>query len=197
MARNPNVVPFRKPFKAVPLRRVVNRPRRSPARRRWPHWSILVLVVLPMAASMAVYQWSGWLDGLALSLRAPKPTPIDREAAYFTLCGTGPSNGACVIDGDTIVYHGEHVRLLGINAAETVSPACEFEAELGLKATDRLRDWLNAGPFSLLKDPFGRDRDQYGRLLRTIKREGHDVGDTLVKEGLADYWRGKRNRWCG
>src|SRR5262245_24282833 len=47
-----------------------------------------------------------------------------------------------VIDGDTIrVYHQKpDVRLVGFNAPETRRAACQAEAELGAKATRRLRE---------------------------------------------------------
>src|SRR5262249_23230109 len=52
-----------------------------------------------------------------------------------------------VIDGDTIrVYHEPpDVRLVGFNAPETRRAVCEAEAELGAKATRRLRDLVRAG----------------------------------------------------
>jgi len=51
-----------------------------------------------------------------------------------------------VIDGDTIrVYHEPpDVRLVGFNAPETRRAVCEAEAELGAKATRRLRDLVRA-----------------------------------------------------
>src|SRR5262249_60363103 len=52
-----------------------------------------------------------------------------------------------VIDGDTIrVYHVQpNVRLVGFNAPEIRNAACEAEAELGAKATRRLRDLIREG----------------------------------------------------
>ena len=42
--------------------------------------------------------------------------------------------------------------------------------EGGAAATGRLQDLLNEGAFTL--EPINRDRDQYGRLLRTVTRDG-------------------------
>ena len=52
-----------------------------------------------------------------------------------------------VIDGDTIrVYHQRpDVRLVGFNAPETRRAECTAEAELGAKATRRLRDLIKEG----------------------------------------------------
>jgi len=52
-----------------------------------------------------------------------------------------------VIDGDRIrVYHVQlNVRLVGFNAPETRNAACEAEAELGARATRRLRAIIKLG----------------------------------------------------
>ncbi|MGZ3259320.1 MAG: thermonuclease family protein [Croceibacterium sp.] len=45
-------------------------------------------------------------------------------------------------------------------------------------------------------EPIDRDRDRYGRLLRTVTRGGASVGEELVREGLAEQWKGYRGNWC-
>ena len=37
----------------------------------------------------------------------------------------------------------------------------------------------------------------YGRKLRVVMRDGKSVGQTLVTEGLAEEWTGRRRNWCG
>jgi endonuclease YncB( thermonuclease family) len=56
-------------------------------------------------------------------------------------------NDIRVIDGDAIrVYHQQpNVRLVGFNAPEIRRAECETEAELGARATGRLRDLIRAG----------------------------------------------------
>ena len=118
----------------------------------------------------------------------------DSEAALFQRC-TGPARVTCVVDGDTIWYRGEKIRLADINAPEVSQPACAAEAVLGERATRRLTELLNAGSFSLERD--GRDSDRYGRKLRVITRRGASLGSTLEAEGLAEHWQGRRGDWCG
>lgn len=118
----------------------------------------------------------------------------DREAALFQRC-TGPARVTCVVDGDTIWYRGEKIRLADINAPEVSQPDCAAEAVLGERATRRLTELLNAGSFSLERD--GRDSDRYGRKLRVITRHGASLGSTLEAEGLAEHWHGRRGDWCG
>ena len=44
--------------------------------------------------------------------------------------------------------------------------------------------------------PAGVVGDRYGRLLRTVTRRGQSLGATLVREGLAEEWQGRRGSWC-
>ena len=130
----------------------------------------------------------GFILALAIASSAP-----DREAAQFPRCGAGP-RVTCVVDGDTFWYRGAKIRVADINTPEVSRPACPREAALGQAATRRLAELLNAGPFTLA--PWTRDRDRYGRLLRTVTRDGASLGATLVREGLADTWQGRRSGWC-
>jgi len=118
---------------------------------------------------------------------------IIASAALFALCAPGPRN-TCVVDGDTFWLAGEKIRIADINAPETHGARCRFEQDLGDAATRRLIALLNAGPFALESGP--RDRDRYGRALRTVVRHGRSLGGELVAEGLAEPWRGRRSDWC-
>ena len=122
----------------------------------------------------------------------PLPLPLI-SAALFALCQSGPRQ-TCVVDGDTFWLAGEKVRLADINAPETHQAGCAAEQARGEAATRRLIVLLNQGPFELAVQ--GRDRDRYGRLLRVATRHGRSLGATLVAEGLAEPWRGRRSDWC-
>jgi len=130
---------------------------------------------------------------LAALLALSSVAALDREAAHFDRCGPSP-RVTCVVDGDTFWYRGAKVRVADINSPEVGRPACPREAELGRAATLRLAELLNAGPFTLA--PWSRDRDRYGRLLRTVTRGGESIGARLVREGLAEEWQGRRGSWC-
>ena len=114
-------------------------------------------------------------------------------AATFSLCSTGPRID-CVVDGDTFWIGGEKVRIADINTPETHHAQCRTEKERGKIATKRLVTLLNLGPFAMQSGK--RDRDRYGRLLRTIARGGISLGEQLVEEGLAERWKGSRRNWC-
>jgi endonuclease YncB( thermonuclease family) len=102
----------------------------------------------------------------------------------------------CVVDGDTIWYRGEKIRLVGFDTPEVFSPGCARERQLGMAATRRLRDWLNAGAFTLEPNPEGRSRDRYDRALLVASRGGVNVGEVLLAEGLAERRGGGGNVWC-
>ncbi len=131
---------------------------------------------------------------LLLAIHPPPASAQDSELAQFAACGSG-ARITCVVDGDTIWYRGDKIRLADINTPETSQPSCPAEAELGARATRRLTDLLNQGSFSL--EASGRGMDRYGRLLRTITRHGQSLGAVLVSEGLAEQWQGRRGNWCG
>ena len=121
------------------------------------------------------------------------PLSLTLLAATFALCAEGPRI-TCVVDGDTFWLNGEKVRIADINAPETHSAGCPAEQQLGDRATWRLIALLNAGPFTLEIE--GRATDRYGRALRVVKRGGRSLGSQLVREGLAEPWRGRRSNWC-
>ncbi|MFN4241282.1 MAG: thermonuclease family protein [Erythrobacter cryptus] len=135
--------------------------------------------------------------GLALAAgSAPEVLAgVDRERAYFSLC-SGPVRVTCVVDGDTIWYRGEKIRLADLDTPEVSRPGCAREAALGRKATRRLQALLNAGPFTLEANPAGHATDNYGRSLKLVTRGGESLGAVLVREGLAEQWGGPRRAWC-
>jgi len=116
------------------------------------------------------------------------------KARTFTLCHTGGGTN-CVVDGDTVWMDGVKIRVADIDAPETHPPRCAYEAELGNRATERLYQLVNHGPFTA-ELTGSRDEDRYGRKLRVLMRNGQSLGGVLVQEGLARPWQGSRQPWC-
>ena len=155
------------------------------------------LIVLSVAAIIGVGGGSVWSNIESRQAFAQPIALVGADAAStraFTLCHTGGGTN-CVVDGDTIWMDGEKIRVADIDAPETHPPRCEREADLGKRATLRLHELVNAGPFEarLIGD---RDTDRYGRKLRVLMRNGRSLGDQLVSEGLARTWGGRREPWC-
>lgn len=120
----------------------------------------------------------------------PGPAVID---------GVPARAGFHVIDGDTLrTAEGERIRLIGIDAPELPPRAkCAGEAELALAAKDRLTELIDGAAHIATTPRTGEpDRDRFDRLLRDVSIDGADVGDTLVSEGLAKVWQGRKSVWC-
>jgi micrococcal nuclease len=122
-----------------------------------------------------------------------RPQPVAGSGPFRLCAGDGRLN--CVVDGDTIWHGGIKIRIADIDTPEVFSPKCASEAALGRRATERLLELINAGPFEVVRS--GRDADRYGRKLRMIERHGRSLGEILVAEGLARRWDGARRGWCG
>ena len=158
---------------------------------------IFVVVLLLVALMTVATRWQKWGaagPSGAVTEADLKPSPRDKEQGPFALCH-GSVRITCVVDGDTIWFKGEKIRIADINAPEISHPQCDSELALGDKARDRLVELLNAGPFSLDKTE-SRDVDKYGRKLRSITRGGRSLGAVMVGEGLAEVWTGRRRDWC-
>lgn len=135
-----------------------------------------------------------------LAVPAPAAAPANATMSSrddlrlrFDICAPGP-RVTCVVDGDTFWLEGTKIRIADINTPETSQPGCAAEAELGKRATRRLVELLNAGPFAL--EVTGRETDRYGRALRVVTRKGQSLGAILEAEGLAEHWKGRRSDWC-
>ena len=118
----------------------------------------------------------------------------ERVSATFTPCGPGRGS-ACVIDGDTFKLGDRKIRIIGIDAPELASPRCQTEAELARRASDRLLQLLNQGPFDMVAHRLQRE-DRNGRDLMVIRRGGVSIGATLMEEGLAHRYIGSKRSWC-
>jgi endonuclease YncB( thermonuclease family) len=103
-----------------------------------------------------------------------------------------------VIDGDTIedLASGERIRLANIDTPEIRDGAhCAAERQHGERARTEVR-LLLARAEQIAVRRTGRE-DDYGRTIAYVLVDGRDLGRTLVAEGLARPWRGRREPWCG
>ena len=99
-----------------------------------------------------------------------------------------------IVDGDTVRIHNQYpnVRLVGLNAPETRNASCPAEAELGAKATQRLRELIRGGRLdfeyvrcSCREGTQGTSACNWGRSCGSLRANGRDVGTILIEEGLA------------
>jgi endonuclease YncB( thermonuclease family) len=175
----------------IPLRLVAPTRRR----RRRSLWSWLLVPAFLLVGSVGG-TLLGTLPDTGFARLFEPPAAQSGSAVLtqsFAVCAGGVRID-CVVDGDTFWLAGTRIRIADINTPEVGSPGCAAEAALGSRATARLRDLLSAGPFELVR--IDRDEDVYGRKLRIVTRDGRSIGDALVAEGLAHYWRGYQENWC-
>jgi hypothetical protein len=85
-----------------------------------------------------------------------------------------------LIDGDTFDLDGERIRILNIDTPETFRSRCENELVLGLRAKQRLRQLLDSGPLTIVRE----NKDYWGRTLAYVLAGEQDVGEVLIREAM-------------
>ena len=94
---------------------------------------------------------------------------------------------ASIIDGDTLEIHGTRIRLWGIDAPES-SQLCRGEDSVqyrcGAKAANELDAFIERRPV----DCSPVSLDQYRRTVAVCSIDGVDLGEWLVRNGLALDW---------
>jgi endonuclease YncB( thermonuclease family) len=94
---------------------------------------------------------------------------------------------ASVIDGDTLEIHGERIRLWGIDAPES-SQLCRGEDSLPYRCGAQAANDLDAFIAQRPVDCMPLSLDQYARTVAKCFVQGVDLGDWLVRNGLALDW---------
>ena len=107
---------------------------------------------------------------------------------------------AHILDGGTISFRSERIRIANIEAPEIFEPGCRREREIGLKAKERLGQLITSGPSQI--ERVGADAN--GRTLAKVRTGGTDVGQVLVNEGFvlprgatSDTRDTRLKHWCG
>ena len=108
---------------------------------------------------------------------------------------------AVILDGDTIAFDSERIRIIDIEAPGISEPHCEREEIFALRSRQRLAELIRSGPITIERV----GRDHLGRTLaRLFLPNGRDVAAVLVEEGLALPWQegpeareSRQRHWCG
>lgn len=109
---------------------------------------------------------------------------------FFAIPVHAADRGFTAYDGDTLRAT---FRIANIDTPE-MNGRCDAERKLAIKARDFTRAWLAEGNVNIKQEP--RGIDPFGRVLVRVERNGEDLGEQLVKAGLARPWAGKREPWC-
>ena len=126
-------------------------------------WSLALFVLCAAAFLLALFTGGGSGDEAAAQ-REPQTVPASQFAIY---------------DGDTLRWSGDRpLRLLQINAPER-------DRCLGEAATVRLAELVGAaGELTVVYDS-ALKADRFERTLAYLDKDGEDLGEQLVREGLA------------
>ena len=136
--------------------------------------------------------------------QAPGGTRVTSGDADTTFPGTTETldgRNAVILDGDTVAFDSERVRIIDIEAPGISEPECEREEIFALRSRQRLAELIRSGPIRILRE----GRDHLGRTrARLFLLDGRDVAAVLVQEGLALPWNegteakaARRRHWCG
>lgn len=97
-----------------------------------------------------------------------------------------------VIDGDTIVVSGEHVRVKGLDAPEIRHAACPAEKAAGEASKAFVVKIVRDAEIALVRDR----KDRYGRTVADVSVNGSDLADAVIAAGYGVRWTGQKHDWC-
>ena len=91
-----------------------------------------------------------------------------------------------VVDGDTLVVSGQHIRLDGIDAPET-KQVCQRDGDwrCGLAATEALKALIGTSAVRCK----GSTKDRYKRLIATCWAGSVNLNEDMVRSGWAVAYR--------
>jgi endonuclease YncB( thermonuclease family) len=94
----------------------------------------------------------------------------------------------------SLVDKREKYRAMGYDTPEPITNICggSYERQLASQASQRLRQLFNETEITI--ERHGRDR--YDRILVVVRSNGEDVGDILIREGLARRYPDGDVFWC-
>ncbi|MCT9821139.1 thermonuclease family protein [Microbacterium sp. W1N] len=160
---------------------------RSRTAAAWVTAAAAMMLLVTGSISGAILSRSPDADAVAFAAASPSPTAEATERSIPTATPTptptptpteSPATLVRVVDGDTIETSAGTVRLIGIDTPE--------QGAWGYaEGTAELTQFLSAGALTLVAVPGRDDVDQYGRLLRYVRVNGHDAGLHLIDTGWA------------
>ncbi len=105
------------------------------------------------------------------------------------------SSSPYVIDGDTLVFGREHIRISNLDAPDIGNHArCALERQRG-KASRGFAVALVRKAKSI--EVIGRSgQDRYGRTLARVQIDSKDFGNLMINAGHGRPWRGRSSDWC-
>ena len=108
---------------------------------------------------------------------------------------TAATRSPYVIDGDTLAFGSERVRIANLDAPDVGSHArCAQEQRFGQAARSYARALIRRARSILIVEREGQDR--YGRTLARVLVDGRDFGEVMIAANHGRPWRGRSSDWC-
>jgi endonuclease YncB( thermonuclease family) len=162
---------------------------------------IVIVVAVAAAASLAPKWGERWLpaapsraavapsslhaSGLnASSLNASSPSAAGLDLAGLSVSGGSVSGRARVLDGDSLILAGEDIRLFGIDAPES-RQLCRDGAGRPYPCGRLATRALAAATVGRTVACTRLERDRYHRQVALCTADGRDLGEIMVRLGLA------------
>lgn len=123
--------------------------------------------------------------GVAVAILALTALIVARVNGETGQTVTGTARAA---DGDTLTLDGHRIRLVGMDTPEMMQ-ICKRDGEdwrCGVAARSRLAELLRAGPITCRT----QGTDKYDRWLARCETSAGDLGERMVREGLAVAYGG-------
>lgn len=131
---------------------------------------------------------------LAIGLSACAPEP-ERKRAALDAAPQSILGRVTVLNADVLVIDGKRYRLVNAFAPEqTPAARCWAEAIAAKASMDAMREMVRAAKTVSVEEAGPEDR--YTRTPARIQFDGLDVGEALVKQGLAARDGSQRFGWC-
>ncbi len=117
------------------------------------------------------------------------------KALAVALLLAASTSAPYVIDGDTLAFGREHVRIANLDAPDIGSHArCALERQRGQAARRYARALVREAQDIAVVGRQGEDR--YGRTLARVQLDGRDFGRLMIAAGHGRPWRGRSSDWC-
>jgi endonuclease YncB( thermonuclease family) len=178
----------------VPPRPVGLAQRGVPSAEMAPDQSQTAAIIPPAPIGRPVMEASAAANARNSGEAGHAPSAAGTYQARFFLCGTAKQDD-CVSSPDRFVFHGQKIRLVGIEVPDIKKPRCEAERIKASDAELRVRAFLDSGPFEL-RTWQGNNDEVDGHRLRDVTRNGMSLSEILVRDGLA-HKPGTPSGWCG
>ena len=157
---------------------------------------IVVVAAVAAAAALAPRWAERWLPAAPsraavappnLNASSPSASSLDLSGlsvSGLNVSGLGVSGRARVLDGDSLALAGEDIRLFGIDAPES-RQTCRDAAGRSYRCGRAAARALAAATEGRTVACTRLERDRYHRQVALCTADGRDLGEAMVRAGLA------------